>query len=234
MEIKKLAKKYHGDMANTYDSLREGTPQWESEQSIVETLISGFGSGTRVLDIPVGTGRFLSAYSKFNFAVTGIDISTTMLKKAGEKVELDRLKNITLLEGDITSLQFEDNEFDLTVCIRFMDWVSTPFLERALGELKRVSSDHIVVYVITYTPFLELRPFSPTGLFRLLRQWKLKFYKYRTESESISHDNGKVQEIFKRLNLRVGRRFCIDKTDPSDRYWQSGLSRDIYVLRQMQ
>lgn len=233
MEIEKLAKKYYGDMAELYDETRIGTPQWNSEQDIVEKLLLRFGAGISVLDIPVGTGRFLDAYSKSNFLTIGIDISSSMLEKARENVESNKLDQIILREGDITSLDFKNDTFDLVVCVRFMDWVNTSFLEKALSELNRVSKETIIVYIMTYTPLAELRPLSPTGFFRLLRQWKLKFYKFRTKSESVTHSKQKILEIFERLDLQVDEQICIDPTNPSGRHWRMGNSRDIYVLRKI-
>lgn len=220
-------------MADTYDSLREGTPQWESEQAIVEKLLSNYEAGTRVLDIPVGTGRFFGAYLESGFFVTGIDVSTSMLEKARAKISPDNINNINLYKGDIISLDFDNDAFDIAVCIRFMDWVSTSFLEEALRELARVTRGNIIVYIMTYVPILELKPFSLTGVLRLIRQLKFKFYKFRTRSDSITHNRKDILDIFNRLSLQLEETICIDPIDPANEHWRMGHSRDIYLLRKL-
>lgn len=228
MDRDRLAAKYHGDMAKTYDELREGTPQWLSEHRIVERFLSRFGPGTSILDVPVGTGRFLQTYATLGFEVTGVDVSTSMLAKARRKVASHSL-DVRLHEGSIYSLDFADGAFDVVVCIRFMDWVKGEVFERALTELVRVSKDAIIVYIPTYTPFLDIEPWSITGLMRLLRQWKFRFYNARTRSDIVIHERNTIRKLFDRLGLRIADRVCVDS--PSGKFWRMGDERDIYLLQ---
>ena len=39
-----------------------------------------------IIDIPIGTGRFLEFYKKYTFDIYGVDISADMLKKTKEKI----------------------------------------------------------------------------------------------------------------------------------------------------
>ena len=227
MDPESLAKKYYGDMCETYDSLREVTPQWVSEQKIVQEFLKKFPAKTSVLDIPVGTGRFFETYLKFSFKVVGIDISDAMLEKAQKKADT-KLQEIRLEKGNIFSLNFPDNKFDVVVCVRFMDWVGGKDFDRALSELARVSFDTIIVYIPTYTQISEIKPFSYTGICRLLRQFKLKFYMNRTKSESVIHEKSDVYRLIDRLGLQVMDKVCIDQPG---RYWKRGHERDIYLLQ---
>ncbi len=227
MDPEKLAKKYHGRMASTYDSTREGERQWESEQRIVEDLLAGFPRGTSVLDVPVGTGRFLAACVRSGFNITGVDSSSSMLSNAREKV--DPGAAVRLEEGRIYSLPFPDGSFDVVVCIRFMDWVAGDDFRRALAELARVTRNAIIVYIPTFTPAAELNLLTLSGFERWLKQWKLRFYMARTRSESVIHRRSEVLALIERLGLTVERRLCID--GPSDPEWWMGEERDIYLLR---
>ena len=229
MEREKLSVKYHGDMAETYDDLREGTKQWLSEQQIVEGFLSTFGSeGATVLDVPVGTGRFFGAYAASEFVVTGVDISSSMLAKARVKAEEGSLA-VELHEGTIESLDYLDGSFDLVICIRLMDWVPPDVLETALGELARVARRAIIVSIPTYTPFLELTSRFPSGLLRLFRQWKLRLYLARTRNDTVVHSRANVYSVLDRLGLEVSDRVCVD--DESVDHWRRGTERDIYFLR---
>ncbi|MDX1389258.1 MAG: class I SAM-dependent methyltransferase [Acidobacteriota bacterium] len=227
MERDTLEQKYHGDMADTYDALRVGTTQWEREHEIVSGVLAGFPRGTRVLDVPVGTGRFLELYRDSGFEAVGADISSSMLAKAREKAT-DLQFDVDLVERSVDALEFEDESFDVVVCIRFLDWVDSDFLARALAELTRLTRRTIVAYIPTYTPLAELRPWTIQGLVRGMRQLKLRFYRARTRSDSVLHVRARVLAIADELGLRLDQRICID--DPSRRPWKLGTDRDIYVF----
>jgi SAM-dependent methyltransferase len=228
MDPEKLAVKYHGNMAATYDSLREGTPQWTAEQAIVEDFLSIFEAGTTVLDVPVGTGRFLHPYLRMGFLVTGLDVSESMLALAGAKLEEDP-SAVTLQDGSIFSLDFPDDSFDLTVCMRFCNWVTTAALQKALAELTRVTSGHLIVSIPTYMPLREIGIWTRAGAARLMRQWKLRLYLLRTRSEDIIHSRAVVLASIEALGLRIVERICID--GPDDTASRRAYERDIYLLQ---
>jgi hypothetical protein len=51
--------KYHGAISASYDADRTSRATWQSEHVIVAEFLEGFAEGTSLLDIPVGTSRFL-------------------------------------------------------------------------------------------------------------------------------------------------------------------------------
>tara|TARA_B100000315_G_scaffold124042_1_gene114012 strand:+ start:348 stop:971 length:624 start_codon:yes stop_codon:yes gene_type:complete len=72
--------------------------------------------GETLLEVGVGTGLSLPLYPRHN-KITGIDISSKMLDKAGEKIAEHRLTNIDLEVMDAQSMNFPDNSFDcVTAC----------------------------------------------------------------------------------------------------------------------
>ena len=116
MEFTRLAKRYRGGAADRYDSDREQTGKWALEQAAVETLLSVLPAGLSVVDIPVGTGRFIDLYQKLGLVATGIDVSTDMLGRAEEKARrMDA--PIVLQQGDIRAISAPDGAFDLAVCV---------------------------------------------------------------------------------------------------------------------
>ena len=226
MDRVKLAKKYYDDMCHTYEDLRANTYKWLREQKIVHDFLTRFPRGTKVLDIPIGTGRFIEFYEKFDFALTGVDISDHMLEKAKNK---PKILNANFETGNIFSLDHADDSFSLVVCIRFMDWVSENDLEKAFTELARVTKGAIIVNIPTYTQLADIRPYSLSAFLRLIRQYKLRFYLARTRSDSVIHKKSSIKRIVEQLGLYVDDKVCIDHNYGRD--WLKGVDRDIYLFK---
>ena len=73
-----------------------------------------------VLDVACGTGRFVSLYSEMRLNVTCLDSSSDMLKQVYIKARDMQYSNIMLVEGSADNLPFQDSEYDLVVCFRFL------------------------------------------------------------------------------------------------------------------
>src|SRR5438045_1048581 len=68
--------------------------------------------GDRVLEVGVGTGINADLYPP-DCAVTGIDLSSSMLEKARERVARKGVRNVRLLQMDAANLKFADDSFDI-------------------------------------------------------------------------------------------------------------------------
>ena len=68
-----------------------------------------------VLDIGFGIGGFLIALAKESMRVTGIDISSNVIKNMEARPEFKKMDNIHLLCESAVSLPFDDNSFDLII-----------------------------------------------------------------------------------------------------------------------
>lgn len=75
----------------------------------------GFNRNLKILDIGCGTGRHAIELSKRGYNVTGIDLSESQLKRAGEKAKESGL-TINFLCMDARELIF-NNEFDVAIMI---------------------------------------------------------------------------------------------------------------------
>ena len=91
-------------------------------------------SGSRALEIGVGTGKNLPFYPK-GVMVTAIDFSHRMLARAHRKANKLNIK-VDLKEMDVQHLDFPDHSFD-TVFATFV-FCSVPDPIAGLQELKRV------------------------------------------------------------------------------------------------
>src|SRR5215470_2046218 len=67
--------------------------------------------GDRVLEVGVGTGINADLYPP-DCSVTGVDLSSSMLEKARDRVARKGIRNVRLLEMDAADLKFADGTFD--------------------------------------------------------------------------------------------------------------------------
>lgn len=132
---------YYGKRATNYDLDRCHSLRWANEQRAVADMVF---SGP-VLDVPVGTGRYVEIYRSKGLDVVGVDISEDMLAESKRKYpDLDARK------GSIFALPFADKTFGTVVCTRLLDWLSPIDMLRAVAELRRMAN--IIVVTIRHGP----------------------------------------------------------------------------------
>jgi phosphatidylethanolamine/phosphatidyl-N-methylethanolamine N-methyltransferase len=95
----------------------------------------GICRGDRVLEVGVGTGINASLYPR-DCAVTGIDLSSSMLEKARERVARKDVRNIRLIEMDATNITFADDSFDIVYAPYLISVVPDPVA--VAREMRRV------------------------------------------------------------------------------------------------
>jgi phosphatidylethanolamine/phosphatidyl-N-methylethanolamine N-methyltransferase len=100
--------------------------------------------GSQVLEVGVGTGLNLPLYPQ-HCAVTGVDISEEMLRKAEERVRTLGMTNTRLMVMDGSKLEFPDNSFDRVIATYVISAVPDPV--KTLLEMRRVCkpSGHLVI-----------------------------------------------------------------------------------------
>ncbi|MCU1496221.1 MAG: hypothetical protein JWM47_174 [Acidimicrobiales bacterium] len=142
---------YQGDEARGYEERRTRDQKWLNEDAaLAELLDLAAAAPSSLLDIPVGTGRFLPHYAQRGHTVVGADISDDMLGVAAEKLAGLDDHHITLEHQDITKLSHGDDTFDLAVCVRLLNLVDVGVVEAAVAELARVSRSHLIIGLRTY------------------------------------------------------------------------------------
>ncbi len=93
-----------------------------------------------ILDIPCGAGRLFPLLKQNGNQITGADISASMIQEAAQAA-YDRLK-----VADVFETGFSDQEFDLVVCHRLLQYFSEAADRRgALSELRRISKGPVLV-----------------------------------------------------------------------------------------
>lgn len=132
---------YVGTVARGYEARRKHEPKWAAEHAAVGLYLDDLPAGATVLDIPVGTGRFMPHYAGRGLAPIGMDVSRDMMGEAAKKGFTD------LRRGSILEIPLADNAVEASVCIRLMNWLTMPEVRVALGELTRVTRSRIIVGV---------------------------------------------------------------------------------------
>ncbi len=106
----------------------------------VERLVAPLGPQT-VLDAGCGEGETLERLGGLlDGAVTGIDLNPESVEFAAR-----RIPSGTFQVGDLTALPFEDDSFDLVLCLEVLEHIPDP--GPALAELSRVCRGQIVLSV---------------------------------------------------------------------------------------
>jgi phosphatidylethanolamine/phosphatidyl-N-methylethanolamine N-methyltransferase len=104
----------------------------------------GIKPSDRVLEVGVGTGINASLYPK-DCSVTGIDLSSSMLEKARDRVARKSVRNVRLLQMDAANLKFADDTFDIVYAPYVISVVPDPV--GVTREMRRVcrSGGRIVI-----------------------------------------------------------------------------------------
>jgi len=99
-----------------------------------------------ILDIPCGTGRLSIYLGQKGFKVKSADISKEMLAYTGEKIKtLNLTDKVTAETGDIESLPYQDNSFDVCISLRLFGHIPTEVRRKALQELKRITREYLIL-----------------------------------------------------------------------------------------
>lgn len=136
-ELKKQISEYWSNGADGYNkfiwnSIQPGTlnRRWK------EILREGIGDEkVRILDVGTGPGIIAILLAEMGHSVTGLDLSSEMLKKARENARRLGL-SVEFKQGDAEDIPFEDEFFDVVIN-RHVLW-TMPEPDAALEEWKRV------------------------------------------------------------------------------------------------
>ena len=209
MQTDQLNKLYQDDNAKGYDQGRENAPKWKAEHKSLESVLSTIPENLKLLDVPVGTGRFFDIYQKRGLEVDGVDISDDMMEVARRHPQAESLK-LKMSQGDILNLKFDDGHFDITLCIRLLNLIDAPTVAKAVKELSRTSSQYVVVGIRSYVPIGKFGWPGFGALKMLARQFRLR-RSVKKGGKIIPHSEKEVDSFFRDAGLSVKLEECIEK-----------------------
>lgn len=136
-------RKYQGPVATGYDAKRQESPKWHAEHKAIEAYLSDLPAGATVVDVPVGTGRFIPLYEDMKLKWRGFDVSADMLGEAARKVTIPDL-NLCLEQRPVWDLPLADKSVDAVVMCRLTRWLTPAERTAAMRELTRVARDAVI------------------------------------------------------------------------------------------
>jgi len=159
---KSLADKYPSEYGKGWRDRRE--------KACIEKCVKSIPIGSRVLDLPCGTGRMTKLLVASGYKVTGADVSEAMLGHARENYRAyqrqqgGKAPNVQFEVRDVLATGFNADQFQGITCIRlFHHFAESETRRRALRELRRICSGPIVVTFLNsfaldrYTSWLKAK-----------------------------------------------------------------------------
>jgi ubiquinone/menaquinone biosynthesis C-methylase UbiE len=217
---------YYGRKVATYEQGRASSPMWRAEQHMVGRFLEGLPAGSRCLDVPLGTGRFLPFYREHDHKLVGVDISLDMLQQSKHKLSEIGF-SAPLVKANIFDLPFTNSEFDIAICTRLLTWFSLSQIENALGELARVSN-RMIVTAHVWKEFSEIRS-HPLLALQLTAERVVQRAKTLRGIPLIQHHpESEFAHILDSLGLRVDDA-CVFRDRPLARYKGWSLTRSSRV-----
>ena len=111
---------------------------WVTDEERIRRLLAAarLKGDERVLDIVTGPGYIAEAFALAAREVIGVDLTAAMLTIAEERTKERGISNVSFRIGDVQSLPFEKEEFDVVVSRLALHHMQNPAL--VVGEMTRV------------------------------------------------------------------------------------------------
>lgn len=130
-------------MSETYETKRKKQERWDIENAVVEKMLTKLAPKS-VIDMPVGTGRFLPVYDRLKVRnVIAIDVSDSMIRLAKEKLKKIKYSRINFLCKDVRKWKTNDTA-EVSVCVRFLDLIDESAMYDVLTKLMKHSTRGII------------------------------------------------------------------------------------------
>jgi ubiquinone/menaquinone biosynthesis C-methylase UbiE len=132
---------------------RRMAPVYDLVETVVarlrdEVARSVRGENAQILDVACGTGNQTIAFADHGHRVTGIDLSSDMLRRAATKLNASR--TVTLVQGDGSELPFPDRHFDVTSISFGLHDMPEIIGVQVLREMVRTVRDGGQVLIVDY------------------------------------------------------------------------------------
>jgi SAM-dependent methyltransferase len=221
----KIEKYYDTGNAKCYEEKRIGA-LWTAEnkafKKMYNIVLSAYDSdisGLRILDLPVGTGRWIPFLTPDVELYTGIDISPYMLKEAQSKIK----------DGSTFNAIFENYEwkeylptvkgqYDLIISTRFFAHFSASDTRRMVKMFYDATNGYLITQVRVcdnfFTYYLEILLGIIKHPVRIFKRWK-KSGRLTTSHPRSVYLNGLLEAGFQLKDVEVLKRDFLSSFE----YW---------------
>jgi ubiquinone/menaquinone biosynthesis C-methylase UbiE len=110
MDQRDVVREGDDEIAAVYDEHRSGGASQTAERALVDGFVTDLDDGSRVLDAGCGAGRPILQSFDQDHETVGLDISTSQLQMARQRVPA-----ASLAQGDLGTVPFDDETFDAVV-----------------------------------------------------------------------------------------------------------------------
>jgi len=113
------------------------------ERSAIAALTGRVESGSKILDLPCGNGRWFETLSRRAASLVAVDVSPGMLHYARDRAECLPIE-IEFHQAAAEEIPIEDGSVDYTFSYALMKHLPVPVQYRVLAEFARVSSKGVI------------------------------------------------------------------------------------------
>ena len=148
----KISKYYDQKQAEDYEA-RRNNPTWHAESyvfnEIIDRIASKYNNSLKVLDVGVGTGRWIPNLYNVSSEYIGTDISKNMLDQA--KLKLNRcpkkfIESAKLIKSSVEQLPLNvSGKFNLIIMTRFLSHFSISEIKNIMNIIRNYSNGDLVV-----------------------------------------------------------------------------------------
>lgn len=230
--------RYKGSIVSMYDEKRRKREKWKLEMEAIKMIADKLPSGSTIIDIPAGTGRFFPLLAGNSNTVYGMDISRDMLLSVKEKYPGNP---INMIHGDAVNIPLKDNSVDYVVCIRLLNWVMPGTMKTILNEFRRVTRKGIIVGFRTQKP-MDFPDFIRFGTQCLLptstrlKRWlkKIRFFTLKAKGK-LTHEIRRITGKQEAQSVKDKRNFFMqtfyDREAMSRLFSEIGMevTEEIYI-----
>ena len=157
------------------------------------------GPDDRVLDLGVGTGVSLNYYPLDRGRITGIDLSSGMLREARKKIRAQGRTNAAVFQADAMKLPFADDTFDHIFISHVISVVSDPC--RLVQEAQRVARPGSRIVIVNH--------FQSTNRFiALVEKWLCPLCTKLGWRSDLP-----LQDLIRRTGLEIDYRYKLESID---------------------
>jgi ubiquinone/menaquinone biosynthesis C-methylase UbiE len=182
---------------------------WVTDEERIRRLVAAahLTGNERVLDVACGPGYIAEAFAGASREVIGVDLTAAMLAIGEERTKQRGISNVAFQIGDVQSLPFEREEFDVVVCRLALHHMQNP--AQIVREMTRVCRPGETVLVEdTYASEHGDRA-----------AYQDRWEKLRDPSHVRTHPISELLHVFRNAGLETDQLLTFDDLCPEVERW---------------